>query len=254
MSGLLGKVIGGLTGGLVGVIGANQVSQRAKGNRGAINRAYTAATLQQNLDQANTRENTNESLNARGMLAAGAPTAGAALSPIAQGVAKSGAYRNFYNGAQQGSVGASNTVGGQVNANLGDQFYKEKKSIYDEQQTDLNQNKAAATNGYIQNAVNGIETAGNIMSGNAAGAAAGVVNGMSGGSAGAPMTGAFGMPVNLGPSGAVGTPVPSAATGDMMGTAQTSVPDTGPTGTGAISKAATMVGDSNTSNANFNVG
>src|SRR6185312_14064451 len=151
--GLLGDIIGGVE----GLVGFNQARQNAKGQRGAINRAYNAATIQQGINSANIRENTNEGLNARGILSAGsAPRAGVGISPIAQSVAKTGAYRNFYNGAQKGSTGASNTIGGQVNADEGVQFYKEQKGLYDNRQDLLNQSKAAETNGYISSAVNGI--------------------------------------------------------------------------------------------------
>lgn len=241
--GLIGDVVGGIE----GLVGFNQARQKAKGDRGAINRAYKMATMQQGLDQANIRQNTNEGLNARGVLAAGAaPAPGTSMSPIAQSVAKTGAYRGFYNNAQQGAVGPANTLGGQVNSNLGDQFYKEQKALYDTQQAGLHGVSANETNSILGSAIGGVQTAMNVNAGQAA-------NGMAGA-----ITGAFGMPVNLGPSSGAGLP---AAVGTMSGGGDMvpppSVPDSGPTGSsGAISRAAggTMVGDSNTSNANFNVG
>lgn len=237
--GLLGDIIGGVE----GLVGFNQARQNAKGQRGAINRAYNAATIQQGVDNAGVRENTNESLNARGILSAGsAPRTGAGISPIAQSVAKSGAYRNFYNGAQKGSTGAANTIGGQVNADLGDQFYKQQKSLYDQRQQGLNTTKANETNAMLSSAIGGVQTAMNVNAGQAA-------NGMTGA-----ITGAFGMPVNLGPSGSQGMPTGAVMNGGQDIPTPSAVPDTGPSGTGAIPRAATMVGSDNVSNANFNVG
>ena len=237
--GLLGDIVGGVE----GLVGFNQARQNAKGQRGAINRAYKAATIQQGINSAGVRENTNESLNARGILSAGsAPRTGASISPIAQSVANTGAYRNFYNGAQKGSTGASNTIGGQVNADEGDQFYKEQKALYDEQQQGLNSTKANETNAVIGSLAGGVQTAMNVNAGQAA-------NGMAGA-----ITGAFGMPVNLGPSGSQGVPAGAMMSGGQDIPTPSAVPDTGPTGTGAIQKAATMVGSDNVNNANFNVG
>jgi len=248
--GLLGDIVGGVE----GLVGFNQARQNAKGQRGAINRAYNAATIQQGINSANIRENTNEGLNARGILSAGsAPRAGVGISPIAQSVAKTGAYRNFYNGAQKGSTGASNTIGGQVNADLGDQLYKEQKSLYDQQQEGLNTTKANETNAVLSSLAGGVQTANNINQAQNANQMAGAI------------TGAFGMPVNLGPSGSGASmgsggggtgPVPAGAlmSGGQDMDNPAAVPMTGPTGTGAIPRAATMVGSDNVSNANFNVG
>jgi hypothetical protein len=247
-------LLGDLFGGLEGLVGFNQARQNAKGQRGAINRAYNAATIQQGVNSAGVRENTNEGLNARGILSAGsAPRAGAGVSPIAQSVAPTGAYRGFYNGAQKGSTGAANTIGGQVNADLGDQFYKEQKSLYDQQQEGLNTTKANETNSVLSSLAGGVSTANNINQAQNANQMATAI------------TGAFGMPVNLGPSGSgasmgagggAGGAVPAGAlmSGGQDEDTAAAVPMTGPTGTGAIPRAATMVGSDQTSNANFNVG
>lgn len=226
--GLLGNVIGGIT----GLIGFNQARQNAKGQRGAIARAYQMAQMQQGIDQANTREDTNESLNRRGVLAAGAAPRGPAVSPIGKSVAATGAYRDFYNNAQQGAVGASNTLGGQVNADLGDQFYREQKSLYDNTSQLTNQVNANETNSIIGSAVNGVQTAMNVNAGQNA-------NGLTGA-----LQGAFGMPVNMQPS--PGVAAPSAPTGGG-GSA------TGATGT-PVGGGNTLSGDPTTANYNFHVG
>lgn len=223
----LGSIIGDVIGGAAGAIGFNQVHQRAKGQKGAIKRAYQMATLQNTIDQANTRQDTNESLNARGVLAAGAPQSSRPLSPIAASVAKSGAYRDLYTRAQAGNTGASNTLGGQVNANLGDQFYRESKDLYDNKEQALNDVKASEMNGYLQSAIGGVQTALNVATGMNTGGTMGAIQG------------AFGMPVNLQPSAAV-MPSPS-------------VPSTGATGTLPRSSG-TLSGSSDVSNYNFNVG
>src|SRR5580693_6471028 len=54
---------------LAGIIQGNQNKQQ---NKGLISQAYRQNVIQTNLQQANTRQDSNESLNARGVLSGGA--------------------------------------------------------------------------------------------------------------------------------------------------------------------------------------
>jgi hypothetical protein len=101
-----------------GMIQANQVRQKQKG---LIGQAYQTAQGQLNIGERNTREDTGESLVARGLTGAGDVTTGAAVSP----------------GTVPGEGGAT-TLGSQQGVNLKEQQVLEQDSL-------LNEKNAAMT-------------------------------------------------------------------------------------------------------------
>lgn len=118
-------------GGIAKIVQGNQYRQRQKG---LIGQAYREDSFQQGLRQANTRQASNESLNARGVF-----TAGATPGPIGTGlqqVAASGGKKiagtgvtPFLTAAGAGSAGAVNTLSGGQNQQMTDQFALEDLNL-----------------------------------------------------------------------------------------------------------------------------
>lgn len=198
--GLFGKALG-LLGAGADIIGGNQQKQRQKG---LIGQAYRQDAYQQQLRQANTRQSLNESLNARGVLSAGANPGpvGTALQQVAKSggpkIAGSG-VDPFLTAAGQGATGAVNTLSGGANQQMTDQFGLEDLSLARDKSNaeKANQQQYLST---ISGAIGqGIDTAANIASGGMAGATASAINGMTPASAPGStgqMLGAYGIPSN----------------------------------------------------------
>lgn len=198
----------GAIGGAAKAIQGNQQKQRQKGE---IGQSYREDAYQEGLKQANTRQASNESLNARGVL-----TAGANPGPIGtalQQVAKSGGAKiagsgvdPFLTVAGAGSVGPANTLAGGQNQQMTDQFALEDLGLAKNKSTAerANQDQYLSTIG--SGIAGAFQTAANIATGGAAGAAATAIGGMTPPSG---ATGAYGMPIN--PTFFSGGGVPSGA-------------------------------------------
>jgi hypothetical protein len=133
--------------GPVGAIGTAITGNQAKQKRkGAIGEAYRVNAARMDLDQADTRQSTNESLNARGVLTAGGVQAAAATSPIARAVASGGprfgSLDRYEGAAGRNAIGPANTLSGSANAALTDQFALERKELADNKAAMEKENRA----------------------------------------------------------------------------------------------------------------
>jgi hypothetical protein len=122
--------------GPIGAIGTAITGNQAKQKRkGAIGAAYRVNAARMDLDQADTRQSTNESLNARGILTAGGVQTAEPTSPIARAVAsggpKFGSLDRYEGPAGANAIGPANTLSGAANAALTDQFALERKDLAD---------------------------------------------------------------------------------------------------------------------------
>lgn len=133
--------------GPVGAIGTAITGNQAKQKRkGAIGAAYRVNAARMDLDQADTRQNTNESLNARGILTAGGVQAPSTTSPIARAVASGGprfgSLDRYEGAAAKNAIGPANTLSGAANAALTDQFALERKDLADNKAAMEKENRA----------------------------------------------------------------------------------------------------------------
>lgn len=168
--------VAGLVGGVAKVVQGNQTKQK---NKGLISQAYRQNVAQTNLEQANTREGLNESLNARGVLTAGAgrvnPTSITQAVAASGGKGGGGGITGYLPQASVGSVGPLNSLSGGANAQMSDQFALADKANQQAEQQALKANNTAYLD-TIGNAVSGaIGTAANIASGMDAGKAAAAI-------------------------------------------------------------------------------
>jgi hypothetical protein len=208
--------IADITAAVSGISGLIQGNQQYKKNKGLISQAYRQNVAQTNLQQANTRQDSNESLNARGVLSGGAARPNP--SSITQAVAGSGGsgggggITGYLPQAGVGAVGAANTLGGGQNAQMTDQFALADKANKGAETAALNANSATYANTILNAATGAAGAAGNVIQGQSAGNAAAAVAAGSGanGTAGSatppigsiapdtpsPTTGAYGMTQN----------------------------------------------------------
>lgn len=128
-------------------IGANQTKQR---NKGYINDAYRRQSQQLDITQAGAREDSAESLNARGLAQGGSVTA----SPI---------HAAMIDGLMR-ATGAPNTIGGQVQSNAGVQMGLERTDLDTQHSRALTANKVGYTNALIDAGVSGIGAGENVHS------------------------------------------------------------------------------------------
>lgn len=128
-------------------IGANQTKQR---NKGYINDAYRRQSQQLDITQAGAREDSAESLNARGLAQGGSVTA----SPI---------HAAMIDGLMR-ATGAPNTIGGQVQSNAGVQMALERTDLDTQHSRALKANKVGYTNALIDAGVSGIGAGENVHS------------------------------------------------------------------------------------------
>lgn len=154
----LWKYLGPL--GAVGsTIQANQAKQKRKG---AIGEAYRVNAARMDTDQAGVRQDTNEGLNARGVLSAGGVQGPAPMSPIAAAVAsggpKFGSLAPYEAPAARGAVGPANTLSGGVNSALTDQFALERKDLQDQTTQERNENQRQYISGIGTALEQGIDT------------------------------------------------------------------------------------------------
>lgn len=155
-------------GGAQGIAGSWQAI--TSGHRAArrINQLYQRGDEQMRLGQVDTRESTNESLAARGLLNAGSgpvqPAAAAAatgtLNPnsIATALAN---VRNAKFGEQtsRNEVGAAGTLASGVSTDLSKEFLKERQNLYTDKQNALAENKYNTIGGVVSSIGKGIATA-----------------------------------------------------------------------------------------------
>lgn len=132
--------------GPIGALGSAIQNNQAKQKRkGAIGEAYRVNVARMDTDQAGVRQDTNEGLNARGVLSAGGVQGAPPMSPIAAAVAsggpKFGSLAPYEAGASRGAVGPANTLSGGVNSALSDQFALERKDLQDENTQQRNENQ-----------------------------------------------------------------------------------------------------------------
>jgi hypothetical protein len=149
--------------GPVGAIGSAITGNQAKQKRkGAIGEAYRVNAAQQEIDQASTRQDKNEELNARGVLTAGAAQGVPAQSAIAKAVASGGkrfgSLDRFEQGASRGAVGPANTLSGGVNSALTDQFALERKDLADQKANAEKANRAEYLGSIAHSVEEGIDT------------------------------------------------------------------------------------------------
>lgn len=205
----------GLARGIGGIISAGQ---RARRDRDLIKRAYKVAQAKQEREQSFTREDTNEDLNARGILNGGSssmPTSGPIADAYRGKALKTGVDGFFENKAIQtenfnqrrmalsstkGQTGASNTLSGSVNKDLSGQFYNEQEDLWQGREAAINGTKAQQAQDTSNAISNGIQTGMDVY--NAAGAigaarAPAAAAAASGTPGGVTIRGAFGIdPVN----------------------------------------------------------
>jgi hypothetical protein len=192
----------GAASGIAGIIQGNQNKQK---NKGLISQAYRQNVIQTNLQQANTRQDSNESLNARGVLSGGAQRPLSVASSPTQQVANSGTeipgtnvstdiisqqnqdfLRKAYMAsggtlgpyqaqAGAGAIGAANTLGGGSNQQMTDQFALQDNANQQSEQQAQNQNQAGYDNQILGSIAGAAGAAGNIAQGNAAGNTAGAI-------------------------------------------------------------------------------
>lgn len=121
----------------------NQAKQKRKG---AIGAAYRVNAARMDLDQADTRQATNESLNARGVLTAGgvqpSPIASALQTAVASGGNRFGSLDRYEGGAGKNAIGPGNTLSGGANSALTDQFALERKDLADNKAQMEKENRA----------------------------------------------------------------------------------------------------------------
>lgn len=157
--------------GPVGAIGTAITGNQAKQKRkGAIGEAYRVNAARMDLDQADTRQSTNESLNARGVLTAGGVQTPSPTSPIARAVASGGprfgSLDRYEGAAGRNAIGPANTLSGAANAALTDQFALERKELADNKAAMEKENRAEYL-GSIGHAVEeGIDTTVNAFGAN----------------------------------------------------------------------------------------
>lgn len=166
----------GIARGVGGIVGAGK---RARADRDVIKRAYKIAQRRQERDQSYTRQDTNEDLNARGILNAGngggMPTSG----PIAdayRGKAKStkkgiaGMLEDARNSTEnfnqrrmavsstRGQQGQANTLSGAVNKDLSGEFYDEQQDLWMGREQAINATKAQQAQETVNAIGSGIQT------------------------------------------------------------------------------------------------
>lgn len=234
-------------GGARAAYGAITAKKQNLANKKAIGRGYQVADQQMGLDQADSRQNINESLNARGILTAGA--VGNAMTPQRTGLdsmfggknAKSNNDRQigFYDKAGANSLGTSRTLSGQANTDATDAMYRDRRNLNQAKVDALDANKGALKQGYADAITGGINTGLSVY---------GMGKGMGGGGGVAPMPAPAGAPqVSVTPSAAnPNGPMPTIAGAyGMPANPQFPAPSSGGGGT--------IVAGSGQSNSTFNV-
>lgn len=223
-------------GGVAKIITGNQTKQK---NKGLIGQAYRENVEQQGLQQANTRQSANESLNARGVFSAGANPG--PIGTALQQVAKSGGQKiagsgvdPFLTAAGQGATGAANTLSGGANQQMTDQFAYEDLGLArgksQAEQANMDQYKATIggaisdtakafglDDGGLPSALAGggqLNPAGQAALNSSMSTYAGT-NAAANRASVAPMTGAYGMPTN--PTFFGGSPSASSSQGTVIG-------------------------------------
>lgn len=199
-----------------GIIAGNQQRQR---NKGIIGAAYRRDLQRLKIDQADTRQSTNESLNARGMLTPGAaPTTAIPAHPgelnfeaanrkgIIGGVKMVAGHNQAVAANEQGltsargAIGPANSYSGGVNSNLTTQFGLERQDLEDSTKAARQENDAQYYGTIVNSIQGGIGAGMNIAAGLQAGQAAGAITPPVGTpspiASSGEMVGAYGMPVN----------------------------------------------------------
>lgn len=159
-----------------GIVSAGSTARR---NRDLIKRAYKVSQRKQERDQGFTRQDTNESLNARGILNAGSgggiPSSGPIAdayrgTPLSTKKGIMGTLENASNATEnfnqrrmavsstRGQQGQSNTLSGSVNKDLSGQFYDEQNGLWQEREAAINATKAQQTQDTVNAIGNGIQT------------------------------------------------------------------------------------------------
>ena len=109
----------------------------ARKQRNRIRQAYEIAQSQLGLQQQDIRQGTTEALNARGVLNGGSG-----------GTAPAGSDR-FVGEGMLGETGAANTLGGQAERDLSQQFTLERRDLWQQRQDAIAQNKAMTKQGAV---------------------------------------------------------------------------------------------------------
>jgi hypothetical protein len=159
-----------------GLAGAISAHDRGHHNKRMIKQAYRRGDAQLRLRQGDVRQQTNESLAARGLLNAGsAPDAAKAMPTFDAGQAKKGGLLSFAkavgqygtesrttemgNQASRNGVGLAGTLAAGISGDLSTEFYKERDDLWTQQRNALDENSAATRAGYIGAVGDGISTA-----------------------------------------------------------------------------------------------
>lgn len=129
---MLPLIAAAMTAGAVrGIVGGLQAKHASNVNKNLIGEAYRNAAQQLQVRQRNTREGAGESLVQRGMMQGGQ---------------------------------ATNTVGGQAQEDLSQQFGFESRDLDFQRRSALAENKASLVNGYMGAATGAVQTAANVYS------------------------------------------------------------------------------------------
>lgn len=185
--------------GPLGAVGSAIQNNQAKQKRkGAIGEAYRVNAARMDVDQAGTRQDTNESLNARGVLSAGGVQGAPPMSPIAAAVSsggpKFGSLAPYEAGASRGAVGPANTLSGGVNSALSDQFALERKDLQDENTQQRNENQRQYVSSIGTALEQGIDTYANLAGAAPSTPVSPATGDLGPTSVGAQIRGAYGMP------------------------------------------------------------
>lgn len=169
--------------------GIAKAGSRARADRDVIKRAYKIAQRKQERAQGDTRQATNEDLNARGILnpgdGGGMPTSGpiadayrgkpkstkkgiAGMLEDARNATENFNQRRMAVSSTQGQQGQANTLSGAVNKDLSGEFYDEQQDLWMGREQAINATKAQQEQDTVGAIGSGIQTGMDVY--NAAGA------------------------------------------------------------------------------------
>lgn len=163
--------------------GIANAGKNARADRDLIKRAYQISKKRLNIQQGDIRQNTSESLNARGILSGGdnvaaspevaAAQAGAAapgkgvLGMVKGAVAKKAQdeQNRMAGDATRGQTGQGNTLGGGIESDLSKEFLLEHQDLFQQREQGINATKRQQSADVGSAIASGIDTASSVYSG-----------------------------------------------------------------------------------------
>jgi type II secretory pathway pseudopilin PulG len=133
-------------------IGIRSARKQSRQNGRLIRAAYERAQRDLGTRQGDIRQDTTESLNARGILNGGSGTG------MTSG-------DRFTNEGRIGETGSANTLGGQVQRDLSEEFRRERGDLWAQRQSGIKQNRLDTMNNYIGAVSAGIQVGSSFASG-----------------------------------------------------------------------------------------